>query len=225
MTGLFFRQSLYLSSLLALANETAVKPGFVAWIDGYGRYSAATAGAFGVADGYHVIDGQDGVQWADDSKSIDGYHVKLVYSPTNYTAPTNNVIGEHLANIDAQLSSGPALTYLPLVSGNQQAGSTYTLIGAMPVLDYSLLSGVYRLNTLIQIPAGSTAQIRLYDQTNSAILYESGIVAGLQTDYNFGPIIFTAPIGSAVIEFWMSTPTITGGSATCLAAGVTITAT
>jgi len=228
MTGLFFRQSLHMPSLLALASETAVKPGFIAWVDGYGRYSAAPAGTFGASDGYHVIDGQDSVQWADDSRSIDGYHVGLVYSPTNYTAPTNNVIGEHLANIDAKLSSGPALTYLPLVSGTQPAGSTYTLIGAIPVLDYTVLgagTAVFRLNTLVQIPAGSTAQIRLYDKTNTTILFESGVVAGLETDYNFGPQIFTPPTGSAIIEFWLATPTITGGSSSCLAAGIVITAT
>lgn len=124
-----------------------------------------------------------------------------------------------------QVSTG-GQKYLPLVAGNQPAGSTYTLIGALPVMDWDLEgqgSRVFTLNTLVQIPASSTAQVRLYDVTHTTILYESGIVAGMQTNHNFGPQVFTAPAGSAVLELWLATPTITGGNATCLAAGIVIT--
>jgi len=112
--------------------------------------------------------------------------------------------------------------YYPLVAGNQAAGSTYTLLGALPELDYSRLGSVCSLRTLVQIPASSTAQVRLYNVTDTEILYESGVVSGPQTNYDFGPAAITLPTGSAVIEFWMSTPTITGGNATCLSAGLII---
>lgn len=128
--------------------------------------------------------------------------------------------------IQVATGAGVAQKYLPLVSGNQQAGTTYTLIGALPVLDWDLevqASHVFTLNTLVQIPAASTARVRLYDVTHTTTLFESGIISGAQGNYNFGPQVITAPAGSAVVEFWMSTPTNTGGNATCLASGITIT--
>ena len=111
--------------------------------------------------------------------------------------------------------------YFPLVSGSQQAGSTYTLLGAIPLTDWVAAAPAdLALHTLVQIPSGSSAQIRVYDVTNTVTLFESAVVAGPQTNYDFGPQTFAAPRGSAVIEFWLATPTITGGPASCLAAGL-----
>lgn len=70
MTELYIKQSFHLANLDLLASQTAVQPGFIAWVDGYGRYTAAPAGTFGIADGLHVVDGQDNVQWGDDSKFL-----------------------------------------------------------------------------------------------------------------------------------------------------------
>ena len=44
----------------------------------------------------HVLDGTD---------ELDGYNLAIDYTPTNYTAPVNNIIGEHIAAIDAALSN------------------------------------------------------------------------------------------------------------------------
>lgn len=114
---------------------------------------------------------------------------------------------------------------LSLVSGNQSAGSTYTLIGAVPSINYSQLDSTLELTTLVQIPSGSTARVRLYDVTHSAVLYESSIVSGPQTDRNLGTVGLTAPVGTSVIELWMATPTNTGGNATCLSAALLATKT
>ena len=45
----------------------------------------------------HIADGDD---------EIDGYNLAIDYTPTNYTAPTNGIIGEHIAAIDGALGSG-----------------------------------------------------------------------------------------------------------------------
>jgi hypothetical protein len=80
---LYFRQNLHVTTLSDLTAEVGVSVGFGAWVDGYGKYSAVPADTFTV-DGLHVLEGQDGVQWADESSSyinnwavtdwyIDGY--------------------------------------------------------------------------------------------------------------------------------------------------------
>lgn len=113
-----------------------------------------------------------------------------------------------------------AASYLPLVAGNQSAGPTYTLIGALPATDWTSFSSTLTLKTLVQIPAASTAQVRLYDVTNSAVLHESSVVSGPQTNHDMGASGLTKPTGVAVVELWLSTPTNTGGNAVCLAAGL-----
>ncbi len=118
---------------------------------------------------------------------------------------------------------GPTKVYFPLVSGFQSAGSTYTLIGALPLLDWSTL-GVgtltLSLTAIINIPSSSTARVRLYDVTNTSILWESAIISGPQVEYNAGTSPITVAAGSSMLEFWLSTPTITGGSASCILAGL-----
>ena len=37
---------------------------------------------------------------------LDGYHINLKYKPINYKAPLNNVIGEHIAEIDLAIGTG-----------------------------------------------------------------------------------------------------------------------
>jgi hypothetical protein len=120
-------------------------------------------------------------------------------------------------------SGGPKTLYLPLMSGLLPAGSTYTLLGLLPPLDYSTLgvgSVVFSFVAYINVPSASTAQVRLYDVTNSNTIFESSIISGPQVEYNAGdtPIVLAA--GVSMLEFWLSTPNITGGSATCFAAGI-----
>lgn len=104
MTHLYIRQTLNPANLTELANTQGINPGFVAWVDGYGPYIAAPPGTFITADGIHIVNGYLGVvQWADYASAIDGYQVKLVYNPVNYTAPIDNIIGEHIARIDKEL--------------------------------------------------------------------------------------------------------------------------
>lgn len=120
-------------------------------------------------------------------------------------------------------SGGPKTLYLPLMSGLIASGSTYTLLGLLPPLNYSTLgvgSVVFSFVAYINVPTNSTAQVRLYDVTNSTTIFESSIISGPQVEYNAGntPIILAA--GISMLEFWLSTPTITGGPATCFAAGI-----
>lgn len=120
-------------------------------------------------------------------------------------------------------SGGPKTLYLPLMSGLLSAGSTYTLLGLLPPLNYSTLgvgSVVFSFVAYINVPTASTAQVRLYDVTNSNPIFESSIISGPQVEYNAGNTPITLAAGSSMLEFWLSTPTITGGSATCFAAGI-----
>ena len=145
-------------------------------------------------------------------------------------APTT---GQALVAIDAThatwqsvSSGGPKTLYLPLMSGLLSSGSTYTLLGLLPPLDYSTLGQgtvVFSFVAYINIPTGSTGRVRLYDVTNSNTLFESGIISGPQVEYNAGNTPITLAAGSSMLEFWLSTPTITGGSATCFAAGILAT--
>lgn len=86
MAPLIFRQIVHLASLDALAAEKAVQPGFIAWIDGYGRYTAAPVGTFAVVDGLHVVSGQDNVEWGDDTNFLSSPNISFPSTTT-----TNNV--------------------------------------------------------------------------------------------------------------------------------------
>lgn len=121
---------------------------------------------------------------------------------------------------------GPTTTYLPLVSGIQTAGTTYTLLGVLPAFDYSILGNglvSFTLKTALIIPAGSTAQVRLYDVTNNTTVYESVVIAGPQTEYDVGSLLSELPSWPSMLELWLATPTNSGGNATCLAAGIVAT--
>lgn len=60
-------------------------------------------------DGYVLTtDGSGNLSWSevlDGSDELDGYNLAIDYTPTNYTTPVNNIIGEHIAAIDASLSN------------------------------------------------------------------------------------------------------------------------
>lgn len=95
----------------------------------------------------------------------------------------------------------------------------------MIVLTYSSLkstSATYTFNAVVSIPTGSTAKVIVYDKTNATALYTSSIISGLQVEYTFTSVI-TPASGSSMLEFWFSTPTNTGGNATCYSAGILIT--
>jgi hypothetical protein len=95
MTDLYFKQSFHLADLDSLALQTAVQAGFIAWIDGYGRYTAAPASTFGPADGLHVVNGQDNVQWGDDTQFLSLPDEELVSVTTTNSVPTtlyNNTV-------------------------------------------------------------------------------------------------------------------------------------
>ena len=119
----------------------------------------------------------------------------------------------------------PVKVYLPICSGAQTAGTTYQVIGVIPPTTYSaLVNGIpsYTFSAIVSIPDLSTAQVVLYDKTNSTALYTSSIISGLQSEYNFTASI-TPASGSTLLELWLITPTNTGGNATCFGAGILVT--
>lgn len=112
------------------------------------------------------------------------------------------------------------LTYLALVSGVQSAGAAYKIIGALPPMDYGALgASSLTLTATLNIPAGSTAQVRLYDKTNAGTIWESAVIAGPQTEYELSQLVAPAA-GTSLLEFWLATPTDIGGDASCLTAGI-----
>jgi hypothetical protein len=121
---------------------------------------------------------------------------------------------------------GPREIYLPLVSGFQTAGSTYTLLGVLPPLNYGALGSgtpVFSFISFINTPSASTSQVRLYDVTNTNTIWESGIINGPNAEYQVGSSPVTLAADISMLEFWLSTPTITGGPASVLSAGIHIT--
>jgi len=68
-------------------------------------------------DGYVLTtDGSGNLSWSevlDGSDEIDGYNLAIDYTPTNYSAPTNGIIGEHIAAIDGALGSSSGGTGTP----------------------------------------------------------------------------------------------------------------
>jgi hypothetical protein len=102
MTELYIKQSFHLANLDLLALQTAVQAGFIAWIDGYGRYTAAPSGTFGTADGLHVIDGQDSVQWGDDTQFLSSPDEDFVSITTTNSVPTT--LYSHTISIGGSIS-------------------------------------------------------------------------------------------------------------------------
>jgi hypothetical protein len=88
MDELYIKQSFHLANLDILASQTAVQAGYIAWVDGYGRYTAAPSGSFGTADGLHIIDGQDNVQWGDDTQFLSLPDENFVSITTTNGVPT-----------------------------------------------------------------------------------------------------------------------------------------
>ena len=76
---------------------------------------------------------------------------------------------------------------------------------------------------LVNIPGGSTAQVRLYDVTNSNTIFESAVISGPHVEFDAGHSPITLAAGSSMLELWLATPTNTGGNAAVLAAGVLAT--
>jgi hypothetical protein len=117
----------------------------------------------------------------------------------------------------------PAGAFLPLVSGIQVANATtYVRLGALPAINYAntgVGTPLFQLRAVIDIPASSTAQLQLYDVTNHAAVWTSGVISGPQTDYSISQTV-TLASGSILLELWMATPTDTGGDAVCLSAGI-----
>ena len=55
------------------------------------------------------------------SDAIDGYNVDLVYTPSNYIDPVNDIIGEHIARIDAALATAGSGDVIGPVSSTDNA--------------------------------------------------------------------------------------------------------
>lgn len=121
--------------------------------------------------------------------------------------------------------AGAGFIYMPLVAGKMSAGTVYEVLGTLPARDWqAIMSGTlaFTFQALLNIPASSTAQIRLYDATNHTTLWESTVLAGPQSSYAINQVV-TPAAGSTVLEVWLSTPTNTGGDASCAVAGLLVT--
>lgn len=118
----------------------------------------------------------------------------------------------------------PQNAYYPLVAGLQTSGSTYDLLGALPVLDYRAL-GVrsFTLRTAVHCPTSSTARVRLYDATHTAVVWESSVLSGPLSSFDVNQVDLAVPVGPTILEYWQSTPTITGGGSSCVTAGLVAT--
>lgn len=114
MAPLIFRQIVHLASLDALAAEKAVQPGFIAWIDGYGRYTAAPVGTFAVIDGLHVVSGQDNVEWGDDTNFLSSPNISFPSTTTTNNVPallyrkTGLAVGAHTVLLQWRTSANTA---------------------------------------------------------------------------------------------------------------------
>ena len=116
----------------------------------------------------------------------------------------------------------PVGAVIPLVAGTQYSvGTVYTRLGTgFPVnlANIGIGTPAYVLKAVVDIPASSTAQIQLYDVNSHAAVWTSGVISGPQTGYSVSQNI--ALTGSVLLEFWLATPTNTGGQASCSQAAV-----
>ena len=110
-------------------------------------------------DGYSVtnVNLVDGVDVTDHkarhisggADQIDGYQIALSYTPTNYTAPISNVLGQHISRIDAKLTSVAGGDVVGPGSATDNAvvrfdGTTGKLVqnSAVTITDSGKISGV-----------------------------------------------------------------------------------
>lgn len=158
--------------------------------------------------------------------------INLIRNETSDSGNTRVRVANTLQDISdssallTDVPPGPNQVYLPLVSGFQTAGSTYTLLGVLPPLNYSALgvgTPVFSFISFINIPGGSTSRVRLYDVTNTNTIWESSIISGPLAEYEVSSSPIVPASGTSMLEFWLSTPTNTGGNSSVLSAGIRVT--
>lgn len=154
-------------------------------------------------DGYSIINPNlvDGVDVSNHNSrhssngadAIDGYQVGVVYSPTHYTSPEHNILGEHLAKIDVALGNagiaGPntstdnAIALFDGSAGTRLKNSTVTIDGYGNISTSGLVDGVDVSNHHARHEYSGSDQI---DGYNIAITY--------------APINYSSPINNKLGE-------------------------
>jgi hypothetical protein len=81
------RQIIHVETLADLTAELGCAPGYMAWVDGYGRYTAIPVDTYSV-DNLHVVEGYaaDNIQWADESIIGAGGFTNIIHEPCLYLA-------------------------------------------------------------------------------------------------------------------------------------------
>lgn len=112
--------------------------------------------------------------------------------------------------------------FYPLITTPTLGGGVYTLLATLPATNYQATGAVsFGLSAVLNIPLVSSGRVRLYDVTNHVTLYESAITAGPTTGLDVGARGIVLPNAPIVLEFWVGSPTNTGGDALCVSAGIT----
>ena len=88
------------------------------------------------------------------SDPIDGYYLKLLYSPVNYSPPIDGYIGEHIARIDNRLGQAAPSPYIAVSFDIDLTATANTLIDTRPASPsgpgrWKLISIDLRLKTAI----------------------------------------------------------------------------
>src|SRR5690606_33723937 len=80
---------------------------------------------------------------------IDGYNIALTYSPSNYNAPINNLIGEHLYQIDEALANSSGVTDHGALTGLSDDDHTqYLLVNGSRAMTGSLDMGTNNITNV-----------------------------------------------------------------------------
>jgi hypothetical protein len=124
------------STSLARADHVHALPAF-----------GTTAGTFAEGNDSRFSDDRDPLAHAithesGGSDEIDGYQLQFAFSPMNYTEPENDLLGEHISNIDARLGNLASQTHGDLGGGPLHAVVTTTINGFMSASDKVKLDGI-----------------------------------------------------------------------------------
>src|SRR5690606_17936176 len=129
---------------------------------------------------------------------IDGYNVSLTYSPSNYNSPINNLIGEHLYQIDEALGniSDSVVTDHGALTGLSDDDHTqYLLVNGSRAMTGSLDMGTNNITNVGNVDG--------VDVSSHSTRHESGgadEIDGYNIALTYSPSNYNAPINNLIGE-------------------------
>src|SRR5690606_9399909 len=130
------------------------------------------------------------------ANEIDGYNFTLTYSPSNYNSPINNLIGEHLYQIDEALANSSGVTDHGALTGLSDDDHTqYLLVNGSRAMTGSLDMGTNNITNVGNVDG--------VDVSSHSTRHESGgadEIDGYNIALTYSPSNYNAPINNLIGE-------------------------